>query len=574
MTRTIQGIGRRFLGVFFAALLAASLTVILGCFELKEVEPTIALTPEPADSTAPETTAIPETAAAPSRILMPEPAPIYTITPTASPTSNPSATETATTKPPATPSHTPMPTYTFTPTTTSTTTPTATATATTKPPATPSHTPMPEPTPTYTFTPTATPTTTPTATAATGTPGANASVSSATHTARSTPQAGETGQAAPTENPGMAETPCFPTSDDGSDTDQSARKIFDGDSVRGEIRHSGEADHFVLCAGAGRAYEVRISAGSIPNVRLTAFDPRGAQRSSVRTDYLRRAASTILHSWHPGPFLLAVEGQGRGAYRLSVVESDYRDDHGDRAESATEITTGESVEGVIGPDRDVDFFKFLAVRGQFYTMSLSVAQNVHEPLTLRLQSIDGTELCGQRTLRTIHWAATENGYAYVSVSELRDEHDWTYNLTLEQSGPYDGHGDCASNATRITVDETVRASYETRGVDFFKFRADAGQAYQINLNRYCCSSVRIRNDRFDVVAHLTGLESATTRFEAWRSGDYFIEVDKNRARSYELTLSRSNYEDDHGDDFASASELQLGKSICGVIGTCSERDLF
>ncbi len=498
-----------------------------------------------------------------------EPVPMATPVPTLFTTTSspevPNSTRTSRPEPMVPPAPTPDPTV----------MPAATSTPTPEPTGTPSHTPISERTPTSTFTPTATSTIAPSATA-TATPEPTrtpTTTASPTPTATSTPQAVETVEATPTEIPDTAETVCSTTTD-GNDTANSVREIFVGDSVAGEFESVGDAQHFMLCADANRSYEVSVEARSIPNVRLTVFDARGDEWSSVRTDYLRRETSTILHSWYPGPFLIAVEGQGRGDYKLSVADSDYHDDHGSRAELATEITLGGTVEGTIGVDRDIDFFKFRVVRGLFYTMNLTVAQNVHEPLTLRLQTADGTELCGHRALRTIRWAATETGYAYISVFELREEFDWTYTLTLEQSGPYDGHGDCASNATIISADKTVRVSYRTRGTDFFKFRADAGQAYQIDLSMDCCSSIKIRNDRFDVIAYLRGLDSATTLWQAWHSGDYFIEVDKNRVSGYELTLSRSNYKDDHGDDVASATGLKLGQSIDGDVGTGSDRDFF
>ena len=496
-----------------------------------------------------------------------EPVPMATPVPTLFTTTSspevPNSTRTSRPEPMVPPAPTPDPTV----------MPAATSTPTPEPTGTPSHTPISERTPTSTFTPTATSTIAPSATATATPTRTPTTTASPTPTATSTPQAVETVEATPTEIPDTAETVCSTTTD-GNDTANSVREIFVGDSVAGEFESVGDAQHFMLCADANRSYEVSVEARSIPNVRLTVFDARGDEWSSVRTDYLRRETSTILHSWYPGPFLIAVEGQGRGDYKLSVADSDYHDDHGSRAELATEITLGGTVEGTIGVDRDIDFFKFRVVRGLFYTMNLTVAQNVHEPLTLRLQTADGTELCGHRALRTIRWAATETGYAYISVFELREEFDWTYTLTLEQSGPYDGHGDCASNATIISADKTVRVSYRTRGTDFFKFRADAGQAYQIDLSMDCCSSIKIRNDRFDVIAYLRGLDSATTLWQAWHSGDYFIEVDKNRVSGYELTLSRSNYKDDHGDDVASATGLKLGQSIDGDVGTGSDRDFF
>ena len=300
-------------------------------------------------------------------------------------------------------------------------------------------------------------------------------------TVTSTPSPTVTPTLASTETP-EPEVGCTTSSDVGNEITVLVPEIFIGDSVETVIEPLHDVDHFRLCADANRAYEISIEAGSISELRLTVFDPRGDELAHAVADRIKRESRVKWYAWQPGFFRIAVKGSGRGSYVLSVAASDYVDDHGSDAEFATEITVGETLESDIGADGDVDFFRFRAERGRFYTASLVAEPGTYFVGVLRLYGADRTELCGPCRFRTVRWTARETGDFYVSVSGKRPFRERTYTLTLAQSEPVDDHGDYASAATHISDDEPVGGYLDGYpDVDYFKVWAEESRAYQIDL---------------------------------------------------------------------------------------------
>ena len=115
---------------------------------------------------------------------------------------------------------------------------------------------------------------------------------------------------------------------------------------------------------------------------------------------------------------------------------DIRDDHGDSADEATFASVGETVTGVLGHGRDVDYFAFAAERGQTYridvdlgTLDDSVAA-LYDSGSRQLEfDDDGGDSFGSR----ITWVAAESGTHYVAVAGWGDTGSYTLTVTATES---------------------------------------------------------------------------------------------------------------------------------------------
>lgn len=250
------------------------------------------------------------------------------------------------------------------------------------------------------------------------------------------------------------------------------------------------------------------------------------------------------------------------------------DDHGRNISTATEINVGETITGEISDYEDVDYFKFSTDAQKGYAVYVEGAQ--------RVQLLDwrGTFLARDEG-EGIIWLAWEGEERYVSV----DLGEGGYTISVSEIEYEDLHGDHHRWATAMNLGETMDGIIGTHwDDDFFSFEAVEGELYTIAI-----SLESLRDSQITIVSH-GGRELAendnyadtlASRLEwrAGRSGEHFVKVEAGNYRtdalgSYSLTVDVSSYQDDHGDDFGTASQIGLGMRVEGLLGTDSDVDYF
>ena len=181
---------------------------------------------------------------------------------------------------------------------------------------------------------------------------------------------------------------------------------------------------------------------------------------------------------------------------------DVPDDHGNDIDDATVAAVGADVEGALDYDDDIDYFRFQAEQGESY--QIDVALGTLDDSIVDLYDADGSFLdsnddYGDTSASRLYWEAPSSGERYVLVGGYGTG---TYTLTV--SLIVDDHGNSEGDATAIRVGTDVRGAVDyDDDIDFFRFKAERGQSYQIDvaLGTLDDSIVDLHDSRLVVSGH-------------------------------------------------------------------------
>ena len=224
---------------------------------------------------------------------------------------------------------------------------------------------------------------------------------------------------------------------------------------------------------------------------------------------------------------------------------DVPDDHGNDIDDATAIRVGADVRGAVDYDGDIDFFRFQAEQGQSY--QIDVALGTLDDSIVELYDGDGSFLdtnddYGDTLASRLYWNAPSSGERYVAVEGYGIG---TYTLTVSLSDVIDDHGNWEGDATAIRVGAGVRGAMDYDGdIDFFRFQAERGQSYQIDVALGTLDDSIV--ELYDADGSLLDINDDGERlfWEAPSSGERYVFVGGYGVGTYTLTVS---IVDDHGD---------------------------
>ena len=345
--------------------------------------------------------------------------------------------------------------------------------------------------------------------------------------------------------------------DDFGDDLRLATEIPIGGSVEGTIGPIRENDYFSFRAEAGETYQIDVSLEDDYRADLGTDDLRVELIGSDRNHIDRIEHRRVWDAPSSGAYFLRVYSDHRGSYSISVHVSSYSDDHGDDPGSATPVSVGESVAGIIGHDDDSDYFGFDAEVGQAFEISVDTA--VDRNFYLQVFDAEHNRL-GSPSTRHV-WQAAETGRYFIGIlgGDVGE-----YALTLQPSEYDDSHHD--DEATVVLIGQPTEGSIlNSSDRHAFAFVGVAGQAYEIavELGSLSHAFVWIYDSQGMV---LKRSEEERFTWQAQESGDYFVYLRSYGEGTYALTVSSSDYRDDHGDDESFATQITLGETVSGVIG--------
>jgi hypothetical protein len=272
----------------------------------------------------------------------------------------------------------------------------------------------------------------------------------------------------------------------------------------------------------------------------------------------------------------------------TVVEPD---DHGDDAAHATEVSGFSTIEGVIFPIGDLDWFRFSAVEGvqfHFETILDALGDSV-----LRLFDVDGTTVLATNDdgpdgpASVIDWVAPADGEYFLEVSGAAAS-EGSYKLVLAAE---DDNGNDAATATPTSDPSFTFGVLETRGDpsdpgapgdrDWFSFVAVEGVTYRFWTTLETLTDSRLwvydRDGINPLVFNDDGpaTKASFIRWKAPKNGTYYVVVDAadpSLVGKYGLQIESNG--DDYGDNAANAWPVTTPILIGGDINEPFDVDWF
>ena len=261
---------------------------------------------------------------------------------------------------------------------------------------------------------------------------------------------------------------------------------------------------------------------------------------------------------------------------------DATDDHGNDIDDATVAAVGADVEGVIDYQGDSDYFRFTVEEGQFY--QVDVALGTLRDSVLMLLGPDRWELAynddhGDSLASRVVWEAPASGDYYLVV-EAAGFDAGSYTLTVSQSTIVDDHGNDIDDATVAAVGADVEGALDYDGdIDFFRFQAERGQSYQIDVALGTLDDSIV--DLYDVGWSFLDSNddygdtyASRLYWEAPSSGERYVAVKGYGTGTYTLTVSLSDLVDDHANSEERATEIRVGTEVRGAVGSRDDIDYF
>ena len=242
----------------------------------------------------------------------------------------------------------------------------------------------------------------------------------------------------------------------------------------------------------------------------------------------------------------------------------------------------EPTQGNLDYEGEVDCFTFEGEAGQVY--QIDVALGTLDDSVAELLDSDGWEVAynddyGDTLGSRIVWEAPDSGDYYVEVSGFGGT--GSYTLTVSLTDITDDHGDDTGGATAVEVGEDTEGILDYEGdTDFFRFSAEAGQLYRIDVALGTLDdsvAELLDSDGWEVAYNddYGGTLGSLIVWEAPDSSDYYVEVSGfGGTGSYTLTVSFTDITDDHGNDTDTATVVEVGEDIEGTLDYVGDTDFF
>ena len=214
------------------------------------------------------------------------------------------------------------------------------------------------------------------------------------------------------------------TADDHSDGVANATGLSIGETVGGVLDDEFDVDYFKFSAEEGQGYRVEVGNtfrfSDLTLFAPDAFTPEPLEKYTYSDD---DGYGLLWMATEAGTYYLEVKSRwsGAGEYTISVTAVEaVPDDHGDDAETATDISMGETVEGFVDYEFDLDYFRFRANEGQEYMLRVDHQTLGHSLVKVYLA--DGTTESPPYSARsrlnegsTYRWIADTSSQYFFSV---------------------------------------------------------------------------------------------------------------------------------------------------------------
>ena len=242
---------------------------------------------------------------------------------------------------------------------------------------------------------------------------------------------------------------------------------------------------------------------------------------------------------------------------------------------------GADTRGALDYDGDIDFFRFQAERGQTYRIDVALGtldDSIVDLYDVDWSFLDSNDDYGDTFASRLSWEAPSSGERYVLVGGYGTG---TYTLTVSLSDLIDDHGNSEGDATAIRVGTDVRGAVDyDDDIDFFRFQAERGQTYRIDVALGTLDDSIV--DLYDTDGSFLDTNddygdtyASRLYWEAPSSGERYVLVGGAYTSSQgTYTLTVSLIIDDHANSEGGATAIRAGAGVRGVLDYDGDIDYF
>ncbi|MFL5351278.1 hypothetical protein [Archangium sp.] len=265
----------------------------------------------------------------------------------------------------------------------------------------------------------------------------------------------------------------------------------------------------------------------------------------------------------PGSYFVTVSSEVlRFAYHCQLEDLG-PEDHADTLAGATPLTLSPSVMLSARHETrsDKDVFSFSVQADHVYSALCGTN------CVLQLKDASGTPLSPPAST----WAGklTREGTYFLETSTTSTT-PGGYTLQLEDKGA-DDYGDTVDTATPLSVGSSITAWGHPGDVDSFSFAATAGTYYRVSCSSCTLSVGSPSGTVATVFTRLTYFESRY-ELDAFQTETVTLLVQGDLS-GYTVKLEELGT-DDHGDDAAHATPVEVGTAVSGTLEHMADTDVF
>ncbi len=227
--------------------------------------------------------------------------------------------------------------------------------------------------------------------------------------------------------------------DDHGDEAADASIAVAGQSLAGALDYLFDFDYFRFQTVRDQKYRITVHHPSLPPDWVAIYAPDGVTQEAAGLKSKIATPSGPEALWTAsmtGEYYFAIRNFGglTGPYTLTIAPvEDLPDDHGDTPASATSLTLGQTVNGAVDDDFDLDYFRFQAEQGQWF--HVEVLGETLEILSVGLYEADGATPARMRE-EDIH-AIVDSGGKWVDIIDLRNL-SWSPTASFDWIAPRAG----------------------------------------------------------------------------------------------------------------------------------------
>ena len=216
---------------------------------------------------------------------------------------------------------------------------------------------------------------------------------------------------------GLGPDPSF--EDDHADEPENATPLQVGETVQGMADYEGDFDYFRFQARQYSVYRIAADTDLEADWTVALYDTAGQQHDiAISAPIFWEAPASDDFYVELNVWTVEV-----GPYTLTVSLAD--DDHGNSPSTPTRLAAGDSVEGMIDYNADLDYFVFTAEQDRSYTIAI-------EPRTLpeaQLALYSGDRVLQDVGFGPLEWQAPDSAEYYIEAAGFGATGVYTLTLT-------------------------------------------------------------------------------------------------------------------------------------------------